>query len=416
MSLRGKLVVGCASAIFAIAGCKEASWEFSSEARALDRDVAVALGDNARGWTDDITPTSVPEIRPPAALRPCCAFGADLQVKVGAIPVPGVSLSNVIGFTDLGPHRYDNGLVSLDLEDSRGWVDDEANGLVYTCRGGFIDTAHVRDNADITMALAAHFARTMDTDSVIEMPPQGAAIRVRSKAVNPQNLKRYGRRDIAIAAAEWAAFNLSIWHEIATWYGFASLASWPEKISAFSPEDLYSNLLGNKIAGGILHDRGARSDHDYDRNMDAWIERALGRLEAVPQASAKEAIRSVDGIWWDSSKRIPDWTLVLRRNSEIGTRISPWVVSRASGWDPASFTDCDGKGAPLVLRHPDGFLGMPFRRPLTLEFDVHDELVGQGFPLPADGSRVVTQEDFPRIIEVIRRENAAALGSQANGP
>jgi hypothetical protein len=35
-------------------------------------------------------------------------------------------------------------------------------------------------------------------------------------------------------------FRISIWHEIATWYGFASIARRPEKTSAFSPEDLTS--------------------------------------------------------------------------------------------------------------------------------------------------------------------------------
>jgi hypothetical protein len=47
---------------------------------------------------------------------------------------------------------------------------------------------------------------------------------------------------------------------------------------------------------------------------------------------------------------------------------------------------------------------------------VNDALVDRGFPLRDDGGRVVTQEDFPRIVAVIRRENAEALGEDANRP
>ncbi|OWA85706.1 hypothetical protein BV377_29140, partial [Klebsiella pneumoniae] len=38
------------------------------------------------------------------------------------------------------------------------------------------------------------------------------------------------------------AFEIALWHEIAQWYGFQSVPGFSEEISAFSPEDLYSNL------------------------------------------------------------------------------------------------------------------------------------------------------------------------------
>jgi hypothetical protein len=150
--------------------------------------------------------------------------------------------------------------------------------------------------------------------------------------------------------------------------------------------------------------------------MDAWIQAVLERLGAVPQASGRTAMRSVDGIWWDSSQRVPDWALVRRRYSEIEGNLRPWLISDASGWDPDSFRDCEGAGERLVLRHPEGFEGTPFRDYLTLEYTVNDALVDRGFPLRGDGGRVVTQEDFPRIVAVIRRENAEALGEDANRP
>lgn len=405
------------ASLLLVVGCYEDRWETSQGLRAPDQAVARALGDLGHG-SSDLSASALPEIHPPAALRPCCAFGADLEVEVGRVPVPRVEIGNVIGPENVGPHRYDNGAVSLNIEDTRGWVDEESNGLVYTCRGGFVDMAHVRDNADITIALAAGLARNAETGGIIELPSQGAKIRAVLEPIDPQLLERHGRRELIIPLAQWLDFQVSIWHEIATWYGYASLAEWPEKISAFSLEDLYSNLLGGKIAGGILEEQGARSDEEYDRNMDAWIEAVLERLQAFPQEQGKQAAHAVDGIWWNSSKRIPDWQLVKRRNFDIGAQVSPWLVRDATPPAPPDrrFEGCDPDVEPLILRHANGFEGVAFRDLVTLEIDVDDQLASAGFAFPRPGNRRVTQDDYPHIIAAIQRENAAAFGEPADHP
>jgi hypothetical protein len=128
-------------------------------------------------------------------------------------------------------------------------------------------------------------------------------------------------------------------------------------------------------------------------------------------------MRSVDGVWWDSQKTVPDWQLTLRRHFEVGSQIHGWRVSEASaaGRGPR-FAGCDGGGEPLVLRHPDGFEGVPFEKYVTYEAQVGDELVAAGFPLPVERSRSVTQADFPAIVEQIRRENAEQMGPDADRP
>jgi hypothetical protein len=187
----------------------------------------------------------------------------------------------------------------------------------------------VRDNADNTLALTAAVARSLETGANVEIPPQGAAMRVRLLAVKPEAIRKYGRMQLAAALAQWIAYQLSIWHEIATFYG-ASLARWPEKISAFSPEDLYSNQIGVRLAAGVILAKGARSDLEYALSMDAWIKRALERLGAVSQKDTRAAMRAVDGVWWDSEKRIPDWTLVRRRQFETDPYLRPWRIEDAS--------------------------------------------------------------------------------------
>ena len=45
-------------------------------------------------------PRSLPDIPPPGGLRPCCAFGVDLHVKLQGLPVPG-TIGNIDGPEDL---------------------------------------------------------------------------------------------------------------------------------------------------------------------------------------------------------------------------------------------------------------------------------------------------------------------------
>ena len=402
-----------------VLGCERDRWEESALLRAPDEDVAAALGDTSHQNDSALSAQDIPVIAYPGSLRPCCAFGLDLRVKLDAVPLPGVEIGNILGPDSVGPHRYNNGFLSLEISDPRGYVDDESNGLVYTCRGGFVDLAHVRDNADNTLGLAEATARLMDTGGVIEVPPQGAAMRVRLRAVPPEWIERHGRVRLAVVLSQWLAYQLSIWHEIATWYGFASMAEWPEKISAFSPEDLYSNQLGIRLAGAIIRGRGAGSDVEYNLNMDAWIAQMLKRLRVVPLADAQAAARAVDGAWWDSERRIPDWMLVKRRRFDSGPLLAPWTLEVASPGTKgavAPIAACQDAGPPLFLHVEDGFRGVAFRDLAGVEFEVGDAMAAAGFPFPRRGSRLVTQDDFPGVIAAAHRANAEVFGDAADRP
>jgi hypothetical protein len=412
-------VIWCSIFAIILLGCQEQSWNVGKKIRAPDADVAAALGDTSQANSSGFEASDIPEIAYPRALRPCCAFGGDLKVAVGKVPVPGVEIGNLIDVEDVGPHRYDNGYLSIKRTDPRGMVDDENNGLIYTCRGGFIDLAHVRDNADNTLALTDALGRSLEKGCAIEVPPQGAAMRIRVRPISAEAIRNYGRWQLAVALAEWLAYQLSIWHEIATFYGYASLSQWPEKISAFSPEDLYSNQIGIRLAGAIILGKGARSDLEYGLSMDAWIKRMLERIGAVSLKDSRTAMQAVDGSWWDSTKRIPDWTLVKRRQFETGPFLRPWRLEDASPGTKGSvksLDECENAGPVLVLHVHDGFAGALFRDYATAEFEVDDSLVAAGFPLPRSDSRLVTQEDFPVIIQKIREENEKTFGSGADKP
>jgi len=392
------------------------AWRAPAEVRAPDTAVASALGDAYQSPAPAFDPWAIPVPPEPGNLRPCCAFGADLRLAVGVVPVPGFTLSNIRGPEELGPHKYNVGVLGISSSDTPGAIGRENNGLVYTCRGGFLDTAHIRDWADMTVYLTAEIARNMDAGATIELKDQGGKRHIVLHAIDKDRISNDGRHPIAIALAQWLAFQLSVWHEIATWYGYSSVAAWPEKISAFSPEDIYSNLVGIKLAGGIGLLSATSDERSYNEAMDAWINMALKRLRAVPRQSALQAIRSVAGIWWDPSRRIPEWTLTMRRNLDIGPLLEPWVVSMAHTPAATEYRGCADADPRLALNIPESFEGVPLAGDAVVQIEVSDELAEHRFAFPRKNDRTVTQADFPSIIENIRRENQAVFGKGADQP
>ena len=349
--------------------------------------------------------------------RPCCAFGTHLQASLGPIPVPLFSMGNIRSVDDLGPHTYDTGAIALRGSSTKSAFKSENNGLVYTCRGGFIDTAHVRDYADWTVFWAATIARSSVSGATVELPLEGGKRRVIIRPLPTEIVERYGLRRTAVGLAQWLAFQLSIWHEIATAYGWASIELYPEYLSAFSPEDLYSNLLGIKIAGGILMQTGsAATDSRYDQSMDQWLQATLRYLHPVPADAGAKAMYLVDGVWWDSKARLPDPRLVLRRNFDAGNQIAPWQISKAYRSEEMNEwleKECGVGDRPVILQRSDSARGIRFADLLTLEIDVD---VKDPFPFPRTGSTQITEADFPEIIGSVRQKALRALGSGSDHP
>src|SRR5690606_24692454 len=119
------------------------------------------------------------------------------------------------------------------------------------------------------------------------------------------------------------AFQLAQWHEIAQWYGFESVPGFSEAISAFSPEDLYSNLLGARLAINVILQGKAGSTDAYNTAMEAELKRVLLQLDVATQSETERQFREVDGDWWNSKRRVPDKFLVLKRNYNLAKNRLP---------------------------------------------------------------------------------------------
>ena len=386
----------------ALPGCAKELWEVSSvplSIEILDAEFGLARG--------GLRPDQIPALPEPKHLRPCCAFGSGFGVKVGPLPVPGVRLVNTLGRDDLGSHEYDGGLPlkgGIDLDSFRS---GERNGLVFTCQGGFVDTDH-------TIFLVSWVGRHIETGGTLPLRDEGGARRILLRPFDPELLRDHGLRKVAVMLSQWLAYQMSVWHEIATWYGWSSLRAFPEIASAFSPEDLYSNLLGIKLAGAVIYDRKARSEDIYNDSMTGAARFVLGLLGAQPADVGQSAAFHVDGVWWDSKAKLPAKSHTLRRNFDTGPKLTPWRVTDMDGTAPPDVEEACGDS------HPHRFWldldDIPLAEYATLEIDVSDALLKSGFPMPEERQRPILQTDFPWVIEQIRAENAAEFGPHADSP
>lgn len=386
----------------ASAACVGPSW--TSELPANSRQVAIALNDPVEMPTKTFDPLKVPVFNPPGTVRPCCVFGMDMKAKIGEMRIPGFENKNVRSVEELGKHGYGDALTT------------EGNGIVYTCRGGFIDIAHIRDNADRMVFLTTQIVRAIPASYAVELPDEGLKLRVVVKPIPAALMRSPGRWAVASAIAEWATFELSIWHEIITWYGWESTPGFSEKISAFTPEDMYSNVLGTRVASGIITNRELRSREEYNAAMDAWIAEALRRLGVVTKDATRRALKTVDGLWWDSKKAIPDPKLVSRRNLSVGFKQTPWLLSDALPEGDVQIRDmCAGTPPVLPLEVTTRIGDHKIEDLVSVEIEAGD-WIPKTFPIALKKGDKLHPSDFPTLISAIRREAEEELGADFDQP
>lgn len=256
----------------------------------------------------------------PQGLRPCCAFGYNVRAKVLGIPVPGFKIGNVIAADDSGQHHYNDRVLST-LSTLTG-LNREHDGIIYTLRGGFIDLAHVRDTADNTLWLFSQIWPRLGQTYTIRLDDE-LGQRVIRLWPTPPPTTALARYNLAVSLAAQLAYQLAVWHEVAQWYGFESVPGYSEGVSAFSLEDLYSNLLGARLASDLLNHGGASTLRQYQHRMAQVIPQALAQLEAVSPQQTRFHFDMLDGRWWNSRCRLPDKFLVRQRNYLTGAQRYP---------------------------------------------------------------------------------------------
>jgi hypothetical protein len=309
---------------------------------------------------------------PPRIIRTCCSFGANLGIAV----IPFVKKTDITSIAEIGPHEFLGG-------------NHEGNGNIYTMRGGFIDLGHLRDYADWTAWLYCRITASYNIgeNNVISLGTEGGA-----KTLELELPRSADNIDVYQLAGK-IAYDLSLWHEIATWFGASYVPFLPERYSSFSPEDLYSNLMGVHIAI-----RALKSDLNYDEAMTKLIAETLDNLECVAtEVDTYAAMEKVNHLWWTSEKRLPSKNVLLKRYLDTNPTLEPWLIP-----------EDEDSPEPFLLNKPDADLIKDYRLTIRLNYK---------FPLKAipvtRSHRTVTQNDFGLLMRYIQKE-LAILNAKTN--
>lgn len=257
---------------------------------------------------------AVPPSMSPSS-RWCCLLS---KKPLGDFPLVSALWPETVVDASRLDHVYGTGPLGYLFGD---WAEHrrEISGVIYTCRGGFIDLGHVRDNIDNTryyfLALSklrpnARYPVSFDPASY------DGEVRVHDYVPPAERL----------AVARSMAYDESIWHELDT---FDTVSH----VSAFSPEDLVSNFLGTYVGAKAIELMQRRGD-EFDRAVTEVLTAVLSPdvLRAVPVQTTLDALTRVER-WFDFPPPvldvvIPDalWTSYLQRRNFAWRPIQPWVL------------------------------------------------------------------------------------------
>lgn len=311
-----------------LAACSSNDWQI--RAKPTETAVAAALDDKP-----DPASMSAVELHEftnagmPKAVRPCCAFGTAHKVTVASIPVPFYRLSNTVNLEDIGPHAYEAGTFSHQKGTPTGRRGGENNGIIYTQLGGFIDLAHVRDTADNAVALFYQIYSQLGQEARIELPVEIGPRHIQLSAFEINHLSIKQRQEVAANMAARLAYFMAEAHEVAQWHGYRTWLPWSEAVSAYSPEDLYSNMLGAKIATALLSNNLTMNRELYNQHMTSWLQATLAWLRPVSKQQTNALFAAIDGHWWDSSTALPSKYMLLLRHYDLGDEQAPYIVGKA---------------------------------------------------------------------------------------
>ncbi len=310
-----------------LAACSSNDWQI--RANPTDLAIGAALDDKP-------DPASMNEVElhefanagMPKAVRPCCAFGTSQKVTVASIPVPFYRLSNTINIEDIGPHAYEAGTFSHQKATPNGRRGGENNGILYTQLGGFIDLAHVRDTADNAVALFYKIYSKLGQEARIDLPVEIGPRHIQLSAFEVNHLSVKQRQEVAANMAARLAYFMAEAHEVAQWHGYRTWIPWSEEVSAYSPEDLYSNMLGAKIATALLSNNLTMNRELYNQHMTSWLNASLAWLQPVSKAQTNALFDVIDGQWWDSRESLPSKYMLLLRHYDLGDKQTPYLVRK----------------------------------------------------------------------------------------
>ena len=333
-------------------------------------------------------------------LLSACATDELPRSRLGALPFPGpLTLYEPSDLPQVGAHRY-----------TKWWERpfgeaEGARGIMYTCRAGFLDLAHIRESMDWTRYFWRH-ARTLLLDGGGSSAFVFEDTRFELSVTLPAWWSDLTPADRAAMIEEAsgiigqrAAIDEQTWHEIATWYGWRTFPLVSEQGSAFTYDDTTSHLVGALIGASVL----VQDESDYDRLATAALRETLEGLGAVPRSEVDHAARSVEGSWWSDGVAV---RRDLNTGIEAGFKV-PWLVPGVEG--------CAGC-EPVVLTVPSlrNVLGRDLSAVYELRVVPREQFMERLRPGAASPELGITSREFPTLIAAIRHDMAARWGPEVD--
>lgn len=328
-----------------------------------------------------------------------CAGGQPRQ-RLGCLPFPGpFTLFDLADPEGLGAHHY----ASPNFGDRPV---EHARGIVYTCRAGFLDLAHLRDTIDWTRYASGLVEETLRAETQ-ELTIQGrdwTTYHVSFRypdfwAALGDDEREVLTRELSYRIGAELAYVVQTWHEIITWYGYKSTGIIPEHGSSFTYDDTMSHAVGLVVADRALRD----TTRSFDDAVTFALDDELRRLGVVSREQAFAAVKQVEGEWWESGR-------CLERQVDVGLRtgaVRPWLVPDL----PCCETQ-EPAGLPLPSLAFVG--GYDFRGLYDVELEtVIFELskMRSVFPVPGP-ERFRPATDFPVFLDDIKTHKIARRNTE----
>jgi hypothetical protein len=307
--------------------------------------------------------------------RACCNFSSH----------PALDKLGLFQFVDpenLGQHSY-------------GQKQKDSMGLTYTCGGGFIDVAHLRDNADWTAHIFYHLPEWLGSGKTVDARREGGfkARRVFFPKLPKDQINALSKDDLAKIAIAMS-FSFATLHEVVT--GFNIAVSFPitlviyERASSFSVEDQYSNLLGGHIGAEAVLAKGG-----YEDEVTKGLNRVLKKFTPIGKDETIAVHNSLHNLWWQKDL-LGRNRMVQKRNYSYRGDILPITVP--------GVTACEGRER-IPLNVPETLSnGMSVNSFYVLRGETNRLFQSQLKKRKLKVGTVITQNEFPEIVPYLEQE------------
>lgn len=323
-----------------------------------------------------------------------CANGCNSAAprpRVGTLPTPppGPRFSNP---NHLGKHSY-------------GFNPFEEDGIVYTCKAGHLDIAHLRWSADYTAyAVGRIYETLMNKEHGFSF---NMALEISTHEISfdyPENWDRLSPKDknriareMAFEIGPYVVFNATIWHEMLTWFGVHFMGFEPQFNSAFSWEDMYSNLIGTELAVEALRNK----NHDYDTALTLAIDIKLKELDVQPKITAMHASEIMRDKWYRGYILVD----TIKKNIDIGLDdgyVTPVLV-------PGICDHAEPEPLPVPTKDILAKYGFSMKYEILPREWEKSKILKIVFP-NGNGSKIRPDSHFPVIMDYIKNDAVQTYG------